>query len=1023
MCKQYNDLDNFFNLKLDFNDKNCLINHNISVSENYYKTCEDDKNFFLNKTEIFTTKESGSDSMDYFTYNLANKHFKKKVKNLTEILSERVFLSEKQKKLEDNHETLIKSLHSSSHTLPASIVFFSHYVDYIVSSETSKKLKIKDLGVHTLNYFNSDECKSLITVPNIKECIDDAVLHLSLQNFTLESRRPQFKEYCNILRLRTIFLFFKFLNTSFGLTLGHSIASTFRSLSFNSSKSSELSHIFQKIQTYDNIASIKGELKEIIYSFEFKLKKTDFRQKVCNYFFQIIRASISLVFNNEVDFISLRKELSIFKIQIQNEINVYYNFSEIQVAEITSILDLFLIDESACRTILNTNLDSFINDSTEYTGDFILNLIELSNLFVLETEQLFKSQLIKTVGLITIKKSFIADFIKISYCIDKYPMIQEPEDWIEVNNSKTGKSLNFGGFSINKNDILPGIHVFTETYTSHNLVLASKAANYLQKQPFKVNEKFLFEILNQFPFFLKKFLNLTELEENCLFLPGKNLTLVSELDFLNAVCGGYVEPSDTKMQSQNDFKRNYYQVFYKIKVTQIFDFINYLSVFFFFRNFILWTPYILDFRLRAYPTGIISTQGSNFVKSLLELLPVFNDQKNALLSNKDDLISSINLQIEAWKKDCAKSPNKIFSAFKAENNFFWTTISLDASASGIQILSGLLGYIDGLVLTNFIVKKDCSLDKKQDAYTIFGDCYIEILKAYVSSNSYYEQTDCIEVRAFKESLIYDIIHALDRKVMKSFLMCYFYSEGTFSRSNKLKEVVIFSEKTMKLKGKVEVLRMSTSAIINHLEMKICGPLFTEAVEKKFYPIFNLKTKLEALVNNNQIINQKGIQLCISEDSNYANIFYLVSKTESKRTSYYSSYEKKRVGYVLSIANGVFDKRAAKSKIVPNLIHRLDSEILIRVVVRCQQESIPLYTAHDCFSTYPYYASQVKKIYFDSFCDVFFKNDVLYNFIKSNSTKEEFTLFEPFLIENMSNLKNCYSEIQKNYIMSNNILTS
>ena len=101
------------------------------------------------------------------------------------------------------------------------------------------------------------------------------------------------------------------------------------------------------------------------------------------------------------------------------------------------------------------------------------------------------------------------------------------------------------------------------------------------------------------------------------------------------------------------------------------------------------------------------------------------------------------------------------------------TKELDVSASGLQIIGGLLLDVGYLEKTNFIKRKNSSLKKKYDLYT-------EALRKYLSKKNFGNKKHEEAIR-----------NLFTRKVFKSIIMCYFYNETHFGAVQKLTQLINF----------------------------------------------------------------------------------------------------------------------------------------------------------------------------------------------------------------------------------------
>jgi hypothetical protein len=152
-----------------------------------------------------------------------------------------------------------------------------------------------------------------------------------------------------------------------------------------------------------------------------------------------------------------------------------------------------------------------------------------------------------------------------------------------------------------------------------------------------------------------------------------------------------------------------------------------------------------------------------------------------------------------------------------------------------------------------------------------------------------------------------------------------------------------------------------------------------------YPEFvELKNYLEGgFVKNTNFKESKGVFLKISEDPLDTVIFFEIKKEMSLRRSNFGKGKSKRSSYILKVPVDKGNTSKFRSSIGPNLIHRIDSEININVLLECKKNDIQVIPSHDCFVTSARHEPLVKKIYFQCFKNIIFKIDILNAFFSAN----------------------------------------
>ena len=289
------------------------------------------------------------------------------------------------------------------------------------------------------------------------------------------------------------------------------------------------------------------------------------------------------------------------------------------------------------------------------------------------------------------------------------------------------------------------------------------------------------------------------------------------------------------------------------------------------------------------------------------------------------------------------------------------TKELDVSASGLQIIGGLLGNFDYLEKTNFLIKKNQSSIEKHDIYS-------EILNKYLLQKSFKNKNHEKFIRRF-----------FNRKVFKSIIMCYFYNETHFGVVKKLESFGFESGKTSPINEEVSLIR-------NFL--------------KKEFEDFEILSLIINYGVNSSIMNQKAISLYKGN----VETFQYYALQEVIQVDYYDQFGKRQKLRVSIDKDPLtLNIRKTRRATLPNFIHNLDSQLLHSVIKKAQKHNINLSVIHDCFIVHKKYELKLKKWYFEAFNDLILseKNPVLFSFLKRNLSE----------IENI-NFKKDFSEILK-----------
>merc|ERR1712050_397542 len=269
------------------------------------------------------------------------------------------------------------------------------------------------------------------------------------------------------------------------------------------------------------------------------------------------------------------------------------------------------------------------------------------------------------------------------------------------------------------------------------------------------------------------------------------------------------------------------------------------------------------------------------------------------------------------------------------------TKELDVSASGLQIIGGLLGNFDYLEKTNLLIKKNELKNKKYDIY-------LETLNKYLLQKSFKNENHETFIRRF-----------FSRKVFKSIIMCYLYNETHFGVAKKL-ELLGF-EKEFKVNEEVTLIR-------NFL--------------KKEFKDYEILSRIINYGIDSAISNQKAISLYKGN----VETFQYYALQETIQVDYYD-YSGKRQKIRVSIDKDplCLDTRKTRRATLPNFIHNLDSQLTHSVIMKAQKQDVNLSVIHDCFIVHKNYESKLKKWYFEAFNDLILSenNYVLLSYLKRN----------------------------------------
>lgn len=92
--------------------------------------------------------------------------------------------------------------------------------------------------------------------------------------------------------------------------------------------------------------------------------------------------------------------------------------------------------------------------------------------------------------------------------------------------------------------------------------------------------------------------------------------------------------------------------------------------------------------------------------------------------------------------------------------------------------------------------------------------------------------------------------------------------------------------------------------------------------------------------------------------------------------------KKKVSIYERVKTDKIDQNQTTISTMPNLVHFLDSVLLMSVISRCRDKAIPIVTVHDCFYSNKKYLPQIKQFYTEAFIKYIIKDSAIDQLIQS-----------------------------------------
>lgn len=545
--------------------------------------------------------------------------------------------------------------------------------------------------------------------------------------------------------------------------------------------------------------------------------------------------------------------------------------------------------------------------------------------------------------------------------------------------------------------------------------------NVVQKNIYIIDSKFLNLIENNFPNYLLRYMNVNNINSDCIIKNKSSSDMLNIISFRSFV----EENLDNTISciKDRDEARAKLKVSYRNQLTKIMEFFSIYAVSFLYQDYSLFFPCRFDPRGR-----LIVNSKSNFHFQSNQLVKALLVLHNLEIINYDvqNVKKYLELKFQSWEKRAQKKLSKSFFFLKFQE-FDRTSISskhlfdfpmseFDVSASGFQILGGLIGDENLLTKTNFF-----TTNENEPQYDFYVDVYSNFVrnlkKSEVSICDFVIKSRVI-FKAYPPEKINDLVIQIidflfnlkNRPFMKGVVMPFVYSEGDYSRGNKF-NTLIQDEFPLPHQTTKKFLNLIMSA----LKRKISEAL-TDTIALMYPSLVELKDILKNQIPESlEMRKAKGLRLSLSSSLSKNDInnesSWFISFVKAKKvvkpfknnlsniSTNICTFEES-----LNIEEFKYDLKKAKSSIMAHFVHFLEAEILKTWVLLLDKQKISVSSSHDCVSSNVFYLEQIQTAYFDAFMTVLFnkKNDPLKNFFLLNSSEE-------FLIKH----KTMFDQFQKN----------
>jgi hypothetical protein len=542
---------------------------------------------------------------------------------------------------------------------------------------------------------------------------------------------------------------------------------------------------------------------------------------------------------------------------------------------------------------------------------------------------------------------------------------------LNIRTREESSDMSNGDYSYTQSKYRSGVHYIGESSVVRVKTPLVDSMNYLQGQPYTLNKDCLKYLDSNKLRCLLEFLKAYDLESLDIFVTEntKNgiISSISEkkslqVEDLIAIksCYSYVFGSKKDQAIELHYRvislENRLKLLnYKKFLVYIFKFIFDCKVAQLFKNYTLWFSTFVDFRSRVYFLGnSIKPQGDILSKFLLDLSTSAKTK-----FSKDAL--ELKGKLQSLKVNKTLKGKQFFELKKLEFKSS-STIGLDVSSSGAQILSGLSGHEKGLLSTNFL--KEGNINKDNDFYEEIREKFLNYfstqkkkIKALPPTKLYLGLDVKVSLELFA---LFELI--FDRQFVKGWSMRFFYSEGKAARLNSLETSLPAVYSGMPIVSKL--LRKIASLLNTFIDQPIVGM------------INFIKSKFDTTLVKNTYLNLSGPHLSFAKR-------FVTSVDGDFR--YRDRNQKTRSHALVKKTNEADTAKILRSCVV-HFVHFLDASLAHNIILESKKNKIALYSNHDCFHVLHENSETIKNLYFKSFVDIILKSDPLKAYLELNNIK-------------------------------------
>ena len=595
------------------------------------------------------------------------------------------------------------------------------------------------------------------------------------------------------------------------------------------------------------------------------------------------------------------------------------------------------------KKIKSINEKIFPELTFERTWRIVEVIIDLSEFFITEKAPVvIKGKFNWSLGYTCTLDEAIFDKLSTQALMAFYPMpmLEAPIDW-KFENGKIR-----GGYREYQQEMIRVDKKYLD-YSKYSENVYS-SLNYIQKQPWRVNEQLLHTVESDLRMPIKEDYIDTIYPDSSKCRFG---TKISEDDH------GLKEAEVAEIK----LARKEFQQVIDLYLAEVKDFESAMGKYravkmaveiaHGYKGKVIYFPHSYDSRGRIYPLPVgLTPQGSDQIKALLEyadgqvldrdgagwafayLASLYGDDKihfpdrvqrgmeliDADYKDADEPYQFLSHQLEIRK--IVEDPKAIFKG----------RIHLDACNSGSQFTSALTGDLAGCLATNVIptINKD-GICERQDAYLLVAEKSMELCRVVLDGVLTNEDREVYE-------LILKLLKESGRKICKRPVMVSNYGGTAGGRADMLYNM--FRELGVERRHITQQNAIKFAKIIGD---SITGVLNGGKAFEKYVQTFN------------NIISKKGTVVTWNTGDGFHVVHVKNKELPPKRVKLMLPNARKKTTIIKKVYSGEVAPMKMRSAISPNVVHSYDAELLRRTALRMRDEGIENSDwIHDSFGCLP-----------------------------------------------------------------------